>query len=71
MGFTLEDEAEKAGVAARMAKYGFEMTKPPVDRPYVEEKGKDVDGNVFDISTSAVEQSDGKVKEKPVGVARR
>ena len=52
-----------------MAKYGLEMKKPPVDRPYVEEKAKDIDGNTFDIAISAVElhsDQDGRIKEKAV-----
>jgi catechol 2,3-dioxygenase-like lactoylglutathione lyase family enzyme len=71
-GFTLQDEAEKAVVAEKMAKYGLGMKKPPVDRPYVEEKGKDIDGNTFDIATSAVAQSNemGRVKEKAVRRAK-
>lgn len=66
-GFTLQDEEEKTAVAEKMAKYGLALRKPPVDRPYVEEKGKDIDGNTFDVSTSAVELSAseaGRVKEK-------
>ena len=66
-GFTLQDDVEKASVASKMAKYGLELKKPPVDRPYVEEKGKDIDGNTFDIATAPVELSsseDGRVKEK-------
>lgn len=71
-GFTLQDEAEKASVAEKMAKYGLALRRPLVDRPYAEEKGKDIDGNTFDISTSPVEQSPseaGRVIEKAAGSA--
>lgn len=65
-GFSLDPD-EKPAVYAKMAAYGITPTKPPADRPFVEDKGRDLDGNVFDIATSQVE-SDGKgrVKEKQI-----
>jgi len=63
-GFTL-DADEKAEVYAKMKAHGIEPFKPPADRPYVEEKGRDPDGNVFDMATSAVAgDGKGKVREK-------
>jgi len=54
-GFTLE-ESEKPFVYAEMTKMGLAPTDPRadglgVDRPYVEDKGEDPDGNRFDITT--------------------
>jgi extradiol dioxygenase family protein len=63
-GFSL-DPAEKPGVYERMAAYGIAPTKPPADRPFVEDKGRDLDGNIFDMATSKVESDGrGRVKEK-------
>ena len=54
-GFTLE-ESEKPFVYAEMTKLGLEPTDPRadglnVDRPFVEDKGEDPDGNRFDLTT--------------------
>lgn len=54
-GFTLE-ESEKPFVYAEMTKLGLQPTDPRadgagVDRPFVEEKGEDPDGNRFDLTT--------------------
>ena len=63
-GFTLEP-GETAGVHARMRNYGIDPVKPPPDRPYVEEKGRDIDGNVFDLATARVAAAgDGTVRDK-------
>jgi|HubBroStandDraft_6_1064221.scaffolds.fasta_scaffold871867_1 catechol 2,3-dioxygenase-like lactoylglutathione lyase family enzyme len=53
-GFTL-DEAEKPFVYAEMTKLGLAPTDPRadglgVDRPFVEDKGEDPDGNRFDLT---------------------
>lgn len=53
-GFTLEPE-EKPFVYVEMKKLGLEPTDPRadglgVDRPFVEEKGEDPEGNRFDLT---------------------
>lgn len=53
-GFALEPE-EKPFVYAEMKKLGLEPTDPRadglgVDRPFVEEKGEDPEGNRFDLT---------------------
>ena len=66
-GFTLDGESERDQIQKKMAKYGLEMKKPDVDRPYVELKATDPDGNRFDIALgSGVEKSAeaGQVKLK-------
>jgi catechol 2,3-dioxygenase-like lactoylglutathione lyase family enzyme len=54
-GFTLDAE-EKPFVYAEMTKLGLAPTDPRadgagVDRPFVEEKGEDLEGNRFDLTT--------------------
>ena len=54
-GFTL-DQDEKPFVYAEMTKLGLAPTDPRadgagVDRPFVEDKGEDPEGNRFDLST--------------------
>lgn len=54
-GFTL-DQDEKSFVYAEMIKLGLAPTDPRadgagVDRPFVEEKGEDPEGNRFDLTT--------------------
>jgi catechol 2,3-dioxygenase-like lactoylglutathione lyase family enzyme len=68
-GFTLELD-EKERVFAKMNGYGIVPHKPTSERPYVEVKGYDVDGNMFDMATSAVEKGEAgaPVKMKPTGV---
>ena len=53
-GITME-EGEKEGIYARLKAVGRSPVKPPLDRSYVEDYAKDVDGNKFDLSTSQVE----------------
>jgi catechol 2,3-dioxygenase-like lactoylglutathione lyase family enzyme len=53
-GFMLE-ESEKPFVYAEMTKLGLAPTDPRadgagVDRPFVEDKGEDLDGNRFDLT---------------------
>jgi hypothetical protein len=65
-GFTLAPD-EKPEVYAKMADYGITPTKPVADRPFVEDKGRDLDGNVFDIATSKVEADNKRrMRVKPV-----
>jgi catechol 2,3-dioxygenase-like lactoylglutathione lyase family enzyme len=69
-GFTL-DEAEKPFVYAEMTKLGLEPTDPRadgagVDRPYVEDKGEDPDGNRFDLTTGKRDMDE----EKKVSAAK-
>ena len=63
-GFTL-DEAEKPFVYAEMTKLGLEPTDPRadglgVDRPFVEDKGEDPDGNRFDLTLGKRDMEDEK-----------
>jgi len=63
-GFTLE-ESEKPFVYAEMTKMGLAPTDPRadgagVDRPYVEDKGNDPDGNRFDLTTGKRDMEDEK-----------
>ena len=52
-GITLESD-EKEAVYERLEKMGHSAIKPPLDRSYVEDYCKDIDGNKFDLSTSGV-----------------
>jgi catechol 2,3-dioxygenase-like lactoylglutathione lyase family enzyme len=54
-GITVEDDAEKEAICKRLEAIGRPAVKPPLDRSYVEDYAKDVDGNKFDLSTSAVQ----------------
>jgi catechol 2,3-dioxygenase-like lactoylglutathione lyase family enzyme len=53
-GFTIEDLKEHAEVMKRLKDRGVEPTKPPADRPYIEDAVRDPDGNKFDISTTGM-----------------
>ena len=63
-GFML-DEAEKPFVYAEMTKLGLAPTDPRadglgVDRPFVEDKGEDLDGNRFDLTLGKRDMEDEK-----------
>lgn len=62
-GITIDTD-EKAHVYGRLKERGHTPMKPPPGRPYVEDALKDVDGNKFDLSTSAVVARGGKVEMK-------
>jgi catechol 2,3-dioxygenase-like lactoylglutathione lyase family enzyme len=77
-GFTLA-EAEKPFVYAEMTKLGLEPTDPRadglgVDRPFVEEKGEDPEGNRFDLTLGKRDMEEEKTlsaeKYKKAAVAR-
>ena len=58
-GITMEED-EKAGIYERLKAGGHPIIAPPKDRSYVEDYGRDVDGNKFDLSTSGVKVREGK-----------
>ena len=63
-GFTLDAE-EKPFVYVEMTKLGLAPTDPRadgagVDRPFVEEKGEDLEGNRFDLTTGKRDMDDEK-----------
>lgn len=49
-GFSLEPD-EKTVVVERLKARGIEPSFPGPDRPFVEEKATDIDGNRYDLST--------------------
>ncbi len=58
-GITMEPD-EKAAIYKRLEAGGHRIVKPPLDRSYVEDYTKDVDGNKFDLSTSGVKVREDK-----------
>lgn len=72
-GFTLESD-EKPVVYEKMTQLGLKPWDPRVDnptivRPYVEDAGKDIDGNRFDLTLGKREMADEKKKhEQPAAV---
>jgi hypothetical protein len=64
-GFTLEDEAEKAKVYEKLKARGLapwdpRKEDPTIDRPFVEEAARDVDGNRYDLSLAKREMDEEK-----------
>ncbi len=67
-GFTL-DEDEKAEVYDRLAARNLppsdpRVEDPTIDRPYVEDKGHDPDGNRYDLTTGKREMDEEKARTK-------
>lgn len=52
-GFTLEEKEQKA-VMQKLKARGIEPRKPPADRPYVEDRIKDIHGNPIDLSVTGL-----------------
>ena len=56
-GFTLEDADEKAKVYAKLKGHGLNpwdprKEDPTIDRPFVEDAARDIDGNRYDLTLS-------------------
>ena len=56
-GFTFEDADEKARAYAKLKAHGLEpwdprKENPEIDRPFVEDAARDIDGNRFDLTLS-------------------
>ncbi len=67
-GFTL-DEDEKAKVYRKLTARGLppsdpRVEDPTIDRPYVEDKGHDPDGNRYDLTTGKREMDEEKSRTK-------
>lgn len=52
-GFTV-DEAERQDILLKLKAHGIEPRKPPADRPYVEDRVRDIHGNPIDVSTTGM-----------------
>ena len=64
-GFTLEDADEKAAVYQKLVAQGLPPSDPraedpTIDRPYVEDKGHDPDGNRYDLTLMKRDMDDEK-----------
>ncbi len=52
-GFTI-DELERAGIFEKLKARGIQPRKPPPERPYVEDRVRDIYGNSIDVSTTGM-----------------
>ena len=67
-GFTL-DADEKPKIYEKLIKQGLPPSDPraedpTIDRPYVEDKGHDIDGNRYDLTTSKRDMDEEKRRTK-------
>ena len=72
-GFTLDAE-EKPAVYEKMTQLGLKPWDPRVEnpsivRPYVEDAGKDIDGNRFDLTLGKREMDEEKKKHEQPATA--
>jgi catechol 2,3-dioxygenase-like lactoylglutathione lyase family enzyme len=52
-GFTM-DEKERVAVLEKLRKRGIEPRKSPPERPYVEDRVRDIHGNAIDLSSTGL-----------------
>jgi catechol 2,3-dioxygenase-like lactoylglutathione lyase family enzyme len=75
-GFTLDDD-EKATVYRKLTARGLppsdpRVEDPTIDRPYVEDKGHDIDGNRYDLTSGkrAMDVEKARTKERLAAMAK-
>ena len=52
-GFTVDKE-ERVAILDKLKKHGIEARKRPPERPYVEDRVRDIHGNAIDISSTGL-----------------